>query len=231
MLFKAEDASGHPACFSSTAEIVAKDPVAKMLIMAVGSAKPLAQTVAWAIGAYLAILALHWYTGATFDLSFQAAGMVLGGALYTNLFEHAWHRYGMHSRRHDPRHARHHQLFYGQRFQSRDPEVLREITTAPYIFPLLLASHYTIFIALFPAPVAPAFFLGVTGHFVIYEITHWYTHVADNQFDRLLARVPFVNRLRANQIRHHRLHHAEPQINFNFNPPFAGDRIARVLRR
>jgi len=33
------------------------------------------------------------------------------------------------------------------------------------------------------------------------------------------------------QIRHHRRHHAEPMVNFNFNPPYAGDRLAGVLRR
>jgi hypothetical protein len=50
-------------------------------------------------------------------------------------------------------------------------------------------------------------------------------------FDRVLDRIPGVGQLRAMQIQHHRLHHAEPMVNFNFNPPYAGDRLAGVLRR
>jgi hypothetical protein len=137
----------------------------------------------------------------------------------------------MHGRRSDPRHARHHRIFYGDRFQTSDPEALKEIVTAWYIFPLLLAVHYSAFVALFGAGLAPAFFLGVLLHFVTYESTHWYTHVADNGFDRLVARIPGLSRLRLMQIRHHRMHHAEPMINFNFTPPYVGDRVAGVLRR
>jgi hypothetical protein len=199
--------------------------------MSVGSTKPLLTTTGWAVGSYLVALALQLGTTANLEISLRAMVVCLGGALYTNIFEHLWHRHAMHSRRPDPRHARHHRIFYGNGFQTSDPEALREIVTAWYIFPLLLAVHYSAFTLLFGAGLAPAFFLGVLLHFVTYEVTHWYTHVANNSFDRFMTRIPALSGLRSMQIRHHRLHHAEPMVNFNFNPPYAGDRLARVLRR
>lgn len=199
--------------------------------MGFGSARPLAVSVGWAAGSYLAAVGLHFAAGGRFEVSPAAVIACLAGALYTNLFEHAWHRYGMHGRRPDPRHAKHHRLFYGGNFQRSDPEALREIVTAWYIFPILLSLHYPAFIALFADRLAPAFFLGVVLHFIVYEVTHWYTHVADNGFDRALARIPGIRGIRAAQIRHHRRHHAEPAVNFNFNPPYAGDRVGGVLRR
>jgi hypothetical protein len=36
----------------------------------------------------------------------------------------------MHGCRADPRHAKHHRIFYGQGFQTSDPEALREIVLA-----------------------------------------------------------------------------------------------------
>jgi hypothetical protein len=155
----------------------------------------------------------------------------LAGALYTNVFEHIWHRYAMHGRRPDARHARHHRLFYGERFQTSDPRALGEIVTAWYIFPVLLIVHYCVFVLVFGGPLAPMFFAGVVSHYVTFELTHWYTHVADNGFDRVVSRIPVLRRIRAAQIHHHRLHHAEPLVNFNFNPPYAGDRLGRVIRR
>ena len=82
------------------------------------------------------------------------------------------------------------------------------------------------FAAIFGAALAPAFFLGVTLHFVTYESTHRYTQVAGNAFDRFVGQMPILSDLRAIQIRHHRPHHAEPLLNFNFTPPFVGDRVA-----
>jgi hypothetical protein len=199
--------------------------------MSVGSRKPLVKTTGWATASYAVALAAHLATGASVEISGRALLLFLAGALYTNLFEHVWHRYGMHSRRPDPRHAVHHRVFYGQGFQTSEPKALLEIVTAWYIFPLLLVLHYSVFVALFDARLAPAFFLGVLLHFVTYEVTHWYTHVANNRFDAFVSRIPGLNRLRATQIRHHRRHHAEPMVNFNFNPPYVGDRLARVLRR
>jgi len=199
--------------------------------MGFGSAKPLVTTVGWAVGSYLAAIGLHLASARNIEISLRALVCCFAGVLYTNLFEHIWHRYAMHSRRPDPRHAVHHRLFYGKHFHRSDPEALREIVLAWYIFPLLLTVHYAAFAALFGTGLAPAFFLGVVLHFVTYEATHWYTHVPNSAFDRLVNRIPGLSRLRATQIYHHRLHHAEPQVNFNFNPPYAGDRLGRVLRR
>jgi uncharacterized membrane protein (DUF485 family) len=199
--------------------------------MGVGSSRPLVTTVGWALGSYVAAVGLQLAAAANIEISLRAVVVCLSGALYTNIFEHLWHRHAMHGRRPDQRHARHHRIFYGQGFQTSNPEALREIVLAWYIFPLLLTFHYSAFSALFGGSLAPAFFLGVVLHFVTYEVTHWYTHVANNTFDRVVARIPGLGTLRSIQIRHHRLHHAEPMVNFNFNPPYAGDRLARVLRR
>jgi hypothetical protein len=199
--------------------------------MRVGSAKPLVTAMALAVGSYLAAIVVQLSATGMIEISFRALMVGFAGALYTNLFEHIWHRYAMHSRRPNPRHARHHRIFYGDRFQTTDPVALREIVTGWYIFPFLLSVHYSVFVGLFGAGLAPAFFLGVLLHFVTYEVTHWYTHVTDNGFDRFLARIPGLRSLRSIQIRHHRLHHAEPMVNFNFTPPYVGDRVAGVLRR
>jgi hypothetical protein len=199
--------------------------------MGVGSSKPLITAVGWAVGSYVIAVGLQLALARPIEISFRGLAVALAGALYTNFFEHIWHRYGMHSRRPDPRHARHHRIFYGKGFQTRDPEALREIVTGWYIFPLLLLVHYSVFVVLFGADLAPAFFLGVVLHFVTYEVTHWYTHVANNHFDRFLARIPGLSRLRSIQIHHHQLHHAEPMVNFNFTPPYVGDCAAGVLRR
>ena len=55
--------------------------------------------------------------------------------------------------------------------------------------------------------------------------------VAGNRFDPFVARIPGLSKLREIQIYHHRLHHAEPMVNFNFTPPYVGDRMAGVLKR
>src|SRR5215831_15926985 len=197
--------------------------------MSLGSAKPLVSTTGWAMGSYVAAAGLQLRATGNMEVSLRALVVCLAGALYTNLFEHIWHRYAMHSRRPDPRHAKHHGIFYGKGFQTTDPGALREIVTGWYIFPVLLLIHYSAFWALFGLGLAPAFFLGVLLHFVTYEVTHWYTHLAPNGFDRFLSRIPGLRELRAMQIHHHRLHHAEPMVNFNVTPPYTGDRLASIL--
>src|SRR4051794_7789209 len=186
--------------------------------MSSGSAAPLVLTTACAAGAYALAVGMHVLAGGAVEVSGHAAALCITGAIYTNLFEHVWHRYGMHSRRPDRRHARHHSLFYGSKFQRSDPEALRQIVTSWYIFPLLLVLHYSVFIFLFGGALAPLFFLGVLLHFIGYEVTHWYTHVANNRFDRFVSRIPVLRTIRAVQIHHHKLHHANPAVNFNFNP-------------
>ena len=117
--------------------------------MSLGSAKPLVATTGWAIGSYVAAAGLQLRATGNMEVSLRALVICLAGALYTNLFEHIWHRHAMHGRRPDPRHATHHRLFYGERFQTSDPAALGEIVTGWYIFPLLLTVHYAAFILLF----------------------------------------------------------------------------------
>src|SRR4051812_14857558 len=136
--------------------------------MGVGSARTLVNTTGCAIASYAVAVGAYLVAGGSVEISGRALLLFLCGALYTNLFEHAWHRYGMHSRRPDPRHAVHHRVFYGKGFQTSDPAALREIVTAWYIFPLLLMVHYSVFAILFGARLAPAFFFGVVLHFVTY---------------------------------------------------------------
>jgi hypothetical protein len=136
---------------------------------------------------------------------------------------------------HDKRHLRHHQVFAGRSFQTREPELLKDVATHWYTVPVLLYLHYLafplIFPAGFPARHAPWFFLGVTVQFLTYEITHWFTHVEDNAFDRFISHVPVLSRIRAAQIRHHWQHHCAPATNFNFTPPYLGDRLSGTFSR
>jgi len=83
---------------------------------------------------------------------------------------------------------------------------------------------------LFGPPVLSAaalssFLGGVTTHYLVFEITHWFAHVADNDFDRMIRRIPVLRWMREIQLRHHRLHHETPELDFNFVPPFAMDHL------
>ena len=152
------------------------------------------------------------------------------GVFYTHLFEYFYHKFGMHDFP-DPRHLRHHEIFTGANFQSRNAGDLQEIATEWYIFPRLFAVHYFAFLLLFPGRFAPAFFAGVTCQFLVYETTHWLTHLKNNTIDKIIARVPLLSGIRARQIEHHRIHHEPPVLNFNFTPPYAGDRFSGTYSR
>src|SRR5262249_15907631 len=128
-------------------------------IMSVGSAKPLVATTGWAMGSYVAAVGLQLRATGNMEVSLRALVVCLAGALYTNLFEHIWHRYAMHGRRPDPRHATHHRLFYGERFHTSDPAALEEIVTGWFIFPLLLTVHYAAFILLFGSGLTDGLFV------------------------------------------------------------------------
>jgi hypothetical protein len=164
-----------------------------------------------------------------------AIGCMLAGVFYTHLFEYFYHLQMMHRvirfgrwRFHDKRHLAHHRLFLGDEFQTRRPEKLADVTTSWYTFPALFLLHSTIFHGLFGPHWAPAFFLGVSMQFLVYEISHWLTHLEDNAFDRWARGVPLLGKLRQRQIEHHRQHHVTPDVNFNFTPPYAGDRLGRT---
>jgi hypothetical protein len=199
--------------------------------------RPLSRAVLSGLAPYL--FAVFLYTRAGEPLRGYALGLAIvwfvAGALYTQLFEYGYHRWAMHvGVRHlelaKRTHLEHHRIFTGKRFRSRNPEDLRYVTSEWYVFPLLFSVHYALFLSVFPAVQAPAFFLGVTAQFLAYEVCHWFTHVEDNGFDRVLGRIPLVRTVRARQIRHHYRHHDAPVVNFNFTPPYVGDRAAGTFR-
>lgn len=185
---------------------------------------------------YTAMLSFHGPEGQIQPfLSFGAIAWIIAGALYTHLFEYFYHLQMMHRvirfgrwRFHDKRHLAHHRDFLGGNFQTRRPEKLVEVTTSWYTFPALFLVHYAAFRGAFGPQWAPAFFLGVTGQFLVYEISHWLTHLEANAFDRWAAGIPLLGEIRRRQIEHHRAHHVSPDINFNFTPPYAGDRLGRT---
>jgi hypothetical protein len=185
---------------------------------------------------YTAMLAVHIRGGhAGSFLSWGALGWIAAGGLYTHLFEYFYHLQMMHRvvrlgpwRFYDTRHIEHHRLFLGEKFQTRRPEALVEVTTRWYTFPVLFGLHYAAFGFLFAAERAAAFFLGVTVQFLIYEVSHWLTHLEGNAFDRWAREIPWLGGIRGRQIEHHRLHHARPDVNFNFTPPYLGDRAGRT---
>jgi hypothetical protein len=197
---------------------------------------PLIKVLAATALAYTAALGVHVRGGEMHSLlSWGSLGWAAAGALYTHLFEYFYHLQMMHRvirigswRFHDTRHLEHHRLFLGENFQTRRPEALVEVTTRWYTFPALFALHYAVFRVLFAPEWAPAFFAGVTVQFLIYELSHWLTHLQDNAWDRWARGVPLLGELRRRQIQHHRLHHARPDVNFNFTPPYLGDRVGRT---
>jgi hypothetical protein len=183
-----------------------------------------------------AALAVHIRSGEIHSfLSWRALGWIAAGGIYTHLFEYFYHLQMMHRviqigpwRFHDTRHMEHHRIFLGKNFQTRRIAALVEVTTRWYTFPALFVLHYSAFRILFAPEWAPAFFLGVTAQFLIYEISHWLTHLEDNAFDRWAAGIALLGKLRRRQIEHHRKHHSRPDVNFNFTPPYLGDRIGRT---
>ena len=199
---------------------------------------PLAKVILALLLAYGGVLGLHLREFHEVPVSAVALLSLAAGALYTHFFEYLYHMVAMHhvfrfggQRYHDKRHLKHHQIFSGENFQTRNPAHLEDVAAHWYTLPALFFLHYLVFLALFPARLAPWFFGGVTLQSLAYEISHWFTHVQDNSFDRLIARLPLLSRLRVSQIEHHRRHHAVPAANFNFTPPYLGDRWGGTLSK
>ena len=193
---------------------------------------PLFKAVAAAMIPYCVMLIieiLHFEKNVSFGINWIA----LFGYFYTNLFEWWYHNFCLHKWKTFLRigHAYHHAKLHGKNFKTRDPKRLLATTTNLYIFPILFTAHYFGFISFFGHQNAIAFFSGITFHFTIcYEIAHWLTHVENNAIDKLIEKIKILNKIRAKQIEHHRLHHAEYNINFNFSPPYAGDKICKTKK-
>jgi hypothetical protein len=203
------------------------------LVVAVGRHAPLLKSVlAAAVAYYTLIYSVHESIADRQGLSFALPSCVwfLAGALYTHLFEYAYHRLALHRGLKGllfirEGHMRHHRIFYGDRFRSRNPEALRHVTNYWYTFPLLASLHYALFSLFVPSNQVPALFLGITAYFVCYETSHWFTHAESPRFDALVRAIPLLGAIWLRQVEHHRQHHLEPLINFNFTAPFLGDRL------
>lgn len=167
------------------------------------------------------------------DSFLKLASWFFLGYFYTNFFEWWYHNYWLHKWRTSLRikHAYHHAKLHGEYFRTRDPERLMATSTTWYIFPILFFAHYFVFVMLLGHKNSVAFFSGIFFHFTFtYEISHWFTHVGNNTIDKFIEKIPLINILRAAQIEHHRTHHVEYLINFNFSPPYAGDKIFKTKK-
>lgn len=165
-------------------------------------------------------------------VSFLAA--FFSGLAYAHFFEYGYHRLLMHRGVRGlgftkKNHLQHHQVFYGENFTSRNREDWQYIASPAFVFPTLLAIHYSVLQGFLSPRTVVAFFAGVLLHYVVFECTHWLTHVEGNAVDRWITRVPVFGQIRGYHIRHHRYHHEIPTADFNFNPPFLGDVVFRTL--
>lgn len=198
---------------------------------------PIIKTVA---GATLSFLSL-WLVATLMQVPGSGAGFSLVwfglGLTYTHFFEYAYHRWPMHHRMRGTRwaleaHKEHHQAFYGSTFRRmrHEPIVLSSLVQHWATFPLLFWGHVPAFWAVLPAGALVPFMLGTATSYSIFEVCHWFTHIKDNGFDALMTRIPVIGPIRLHQIEVHRIHHERPVTNFNFNPPYLGDRIAGTYR-
>ncbi len=188
---------------------------------------PVARVVLGALSCYALLVEVH--SGDLSDISAPLAALALVvGVLYTQLFEYAYHRLLMHGRWLGfitRRHREHHRIFHGENFASRRIEDLQHVAGPWFLFPLILLAHYGMSRLVLAPELALAFLAGCVLHYLAFELSHWFAHVEGNLFDRSLQRVPVVGALRRAQLLHHRVHHDFPDRNFNFSPPYAGDRL------
>ena len=192
---------------------------------------PILRTALAALAPLVLITWIHWDAVAAVTLSLTSIAWLLAGALYTQLVEYWSHRVPMHRGLPHLTHVRwnhldHHRIFHGTTFQTRDVNDLAHIAGRFWVFPILFLVHYAALVFVIEAQALIVFMLGTVLHYLLFEATHWLTHIEDNPIDRMLARIPLVSELRGYQIEHHRIHHEVPEMAFNFNPPYLGDRIA-----
>lgn len=170
----------------------------------------------------------------------QQLGVALLCWCYWQMFEFCWHRIARHEKIEGlvwalKSHMKHHAVFHRLHFQTRNEDDLKEILGAWYVFPMLFAINYMLHVGLWlrflPSSCTLIFFAGLAIQFAIFEWCHWFTHLENNLFDRIVARIPYLSRIRRDQIEMHRAHHETPraQTNFNFTWPYLGDRVAGTL--
>ncbi len=182
----------------------------------------------WPVLAFLQTGFSIWPTSVSLVLWFAI------GVVYTHVFEYVYHRWLMHGRVRvltliQKSHRTHHRIFHGEHFDTRDPPALEHVTGQWFLFPLAFLAHFLLLRPLLGAAELSSFLGGVVSHYLLFEVTHWFAHVADNDFDRIVRRVPLLGWMRETQLRHHRLHHETPAMDFNFVPPFAMDRLGATF--
>ncbi|HXV64094.1 MAG TPA: hypothetical protein VEK15_25565 [Vicinamibacteria bacterium] len=190
---------------------------------------PILRTAAVAAGSFLAVVALEAPSPSDFGALHIA--LFAAGVLYTQFFEHLAHRVGMHRRVRFLegvrfRHLVHHRIFHDANFRTTRPSDLDHIAGQYWMFPVLISIHYLALLPVLSDSQLTAFLAGTLLHYLVFEATHWFTHIEGNGFDRILSRIPLLRDIRNHQIEHHRAHHQVPEIAFNFNPPYLGDVLA-----
>ncbi len=195
---------------------------------------PLAKTVSTALGSWVLTLIIHSDALDAGLFTVGTSAWFIFGLAFTQLVEFWYHRVPMHRgflffRRIKKNHLKHHRLFRNKNFRVRNPKNLDHIAGQWYLFPAIYFLLYAVLRFLIPPQALIAFLAGTVVHYAFFEMTHWFTHIEDNVFDRWIFRIPLLNRLREYQILHHRLHHERPNIAFNFNPPYLGDVLLGLM--
>jgi len=221
------------------------------------TSKPLFDTLAGAWAPWFMILGLHIFLDipVTDGLIWTPVAF-LAGFFYTQMFEYVYHRFPMHinprgtgslSRIHEiirNSHIEHHRAFPRSRFTmdqttlgySSHQEMggikqpMNELVVMRWwAYPVLFGLHYLPMILFLPGGFVVMFLLGTVVHYNIFETSHWYTHVSPNWLNPFLAKIPIVGYIRRRNIEIHRQHHETPNINFNFTPPYAGDKWLKTF--
>ncbi|HXV27035.1 MAG TPA: hypothetical protein VD862_03385 [Candidatus Paceibacterota bacterium] len=217
------------------------------------SAGPLVHTLAGTWLPWLALAAILLLTGrpVTPDARTATLAVFIIGFAYTQFFEYVYHRFVMHQLRwavfngFQLAHTDHHKAFPRSRFFVKPERLLTEsfsrhdgsrtrmndmIAQRWWIYPMLFGIHVAAG-APFVAPEALCMFLcGTAAHYSVFELAHWYTHVHPTRVDIFLRAVPVVGRIWSFTVDFHRTHHTFPQTDFNFTPPFLGDRVGGTFR-
>jgi len=177
---------------------------------------------------------------------FIAAIGFLSGWIYTHFFEWGYHNYAMHinpskipSRpkflkkiliRIRETHIEHHTVFYGDHFRRHDLEAFKHVISPLAMFPVLFfVFHYSPLKLVLPARPLWIVFLvffcgGLVSHYSTFESIHWFTHIDGTCLD------PFFTKYFPGPLKHHLDHHEEVLRNFNFMPPYLGDRLGATYR-
>lgn len=150
--------------------------------------------------------------------------------VYSSFFEWFGHRYFMHARRFpliwlfNVHTFVHHQIYKGDRFQTRVSGRPSHVIMQPFSFPCILLGHLPVFAFFQWLTRLPTFWgavMGGTFYYAAYEYTHFLMHVPRGHFVERFRWFWFLRE-------HHRLHHRYMLRNFNVLVPL-GDLCFRTL--